>query len=203
MRHSGRGQYVDTPTYSSYVFSPRDGEDAGGVRSNRIPSSLEAAKMKTQMKTRILAIIVVLSVFSSFALAQQNPLVGTWERVFQADEQGNPSPNPYMLVIFSSDGVFTQINIAKNRPRVDKPLSQLTNEEFRARFTGVQAVYGTYSVTGDRITRNVIGALNPNNEGEQLTSQFKVEGDTMTALDPKTKTQARFRRVRNGSLSPR
>jgi hypothetical protein len=102
----------------------------------------------------------------------------------------------------------TQINIAKNRPRIDKPLGQLTNEEFGARFTGVQTVYGTYTVRGDRLTRSVVGALNPNNEGERLTSQqvsskFKIEGDTLI-LDRSgswTRAEARFRRVRNGSLS--
>ena len=108
-----------------------------------------------------------------------------------------------MVVTLSGDGVFTQINTAKDRPRVDKPLGQLTNEEFRTRFTGSQAVYGTYRVSGDRLIRNVIGALNPNNEGEQLTSVLTLDGDTLIARDPATKAEARFRRVRNGSLSPR
>ena len=155
------------------------------------------------MTSRLFTAIVVMSVFSALPTAKQNSIVGTWERVSQTDQEGKPNPNPYMLGIFSEDGVFTQINIAKNRPRIDKPLAQLTNEEFRARFTGIQAVYGTYTVRGDRLTRNVVGALNPNNEGENLTSQFKIEGDTLIARDPATKAEARFRRVRNGSLSPR
>ena len=105
--------------------------------------------------------------------------------------------------MLSDDGLFAQLNIAKDRPRVDKPLSQLTNEEFRTRFTGSQAVYGTYMVSGDRLIRNVIGALNPNNEGTQLTSVFTIDGDTLTARDPATKAEARFRRVRDGVLSAR
>jgi hypothetical protein len=155
------------------------------------------------MMSRLFTAIVAMTVFSALPTVRQNSIVGTWERVSRTDQEGKPNPNPYMLVILSQDGVFTEINIAKNRPRIDKPLGQLTNEEFRTRFTGVQAVYGTYTIRGDRLTRNVIGALNPNNEGEQLTSQFKIEGDTLIARDLETKAEARFRRVRNGSLSPR
>ena len=72
-----------------------------------------------------------------------------------------------MLVIFSEDGVFTMVNIAKGRSKIPKPVGDLTVEELRSRFTGVQAVYGTYTV-GNRLTRNVVGAVNPNNEGQQI-----------------------------------
>ena len=50
-----------------------------------------------------------------------------------------------MVVIFSDDGRVCSDQHRQGPPRVDKPLSQLTNEEFRTRFTGSQAVYGTYS----------------------------------------------------------
>ena len=140
---------------------------------------------------------------STAALAQQNSLVGAWERVSQTNDKGEASPTPYMLVIFTSDGVFSQTNIARDRPQRDKPLNELTNEELRARLAGSQAVYGTYTVTGDRLTRTVVGALNPANEGRQITSRFKTDNDTLIAWDPDTKAESRFTRVRDGSLSAR
>jgi hypothetical protein len=57
-----------------------------------------------------------------------------------------------------------------------RQISELTDEQFRARFTGVQAVYGVCTGAGDQLTRRIIGALNPNNEDQQITGLFKIEG---------------------------
>ena len=156
------------------------------------------------MKTRLFTVLLTLaSAFAAPALAEQNPLVGAWERVSQTNDAGVANPQPYMLVIFSEDGVFTMVNIAKGRPKTPKPVGELTPQEFRSRFTGVQAVYGTYTVVGNRLTRNVVGALNPNNEGQQLSDLFRIEGDTLVGWDPATKAESRLKRIRNGTLAAR
>ena len=50
--------------------------------------------------------------------------------------------------------------------------------------------YGTYTVVGNRLTRNVVGALNPNNEGQQISDLFRIEGDTLVGWDPATRQKA-------------
>ena len=156
------------------------------------------------MKKLLFTVIVALtSAFPAPALAQQNPLVGAWERVSQTNDTGVANPQPYMLVIFSEDGVFTMVNIAKGRPKTPKPVGELTPEELRSRFAGVQAVYGTYTVVGNRLTRNVVGALNPNNEGQQISDLFRIEGDTLVGWDPASMAESRLKRIRNGTLSAR
>ena len=47
------------------------------------------------MKTRLFAVIVALtSAFLAPALAQENPLVGAWERVSQTNDTGVAIPSP-------------------------------------------------------------------------------------------------------------
>ena len=46
-------------------------------------------------------------------------------------------------------------------------------------YQGVQGQYGTYRVDGNKLIRHIVSALNPNNEGRDVTTEFKIEGDTL------------------------
>jgi hypothetical protein len=147
------------------------------------------------MKLRLLTTLLGLFVLATSLTAQQESLVGAWELVSQTNADGQPNPNPNLLLIFTRDGIYSQIGIAKGRPKLDKPANQLTEAEFRARFTGVQGNHGTYTVSGNRITRQAIAAINPANEGTQQVLEFRIEGNTLILRLPETKGEQRFRRA--------
>jgi hypothetical protein len=145
------------------------------------------------MKLRLLTTLLGMFVLATSLTAQQESLVGAWELVSATNAQGQPLPN--LLLVVTSDGLYSQIGIPKGRPKLEKPANQLTEAEFRARFTGVQGQHGTYTVSGNRVTRQAIAAVNPNNEGVQQVLEFKIEGNMLTVRDPETKAEQQFRRA--------
>ena len=107
-------------------------------------------------------------------------------------------PNPVAFAIYSANGYYAQIAIPTGRPTVEKPLSEMTREELLARFQRVTAVRGTYTVSGDRLTRKGIATLNPAAEGTEFVQVFRIVGDTLvlSSPNPASRGEARFVRVR-------
>jgi hypothetical protein len=132
--------------------------------------------------------------------AQDNPLVGTWERTSLKDAAGKDvqPPAPAAFLIMSADGHYIQISVPASRPKVDKPVDQLSREELVARFNQVEARGGRYTVSGNRLTRRYDRTANPNQEGTEQTQLFRLEGDVLilSSADPKAKNEARFRRAK-------
>ena len=86
-----------------------------------------------------------------------------------------------------------------NRPLVPANLSE---KDLRERYRGVQGQYGTYVVRGNKLTRKTGSAANPINEGREISSEFKVEGDTLivtTKNDQGQMVETRFKRLRYGT----
>lgn len=139
---------------------------------------------------------------ASAALAQnQNRLAGAWERFVLKDSAGTAiqPPSPAALLMFSAEGAYTQIAIPKDRPKVAKPLADMTKEELLSRFTRVESRWGRYSVAGDTLTRTYVASANPNQEaGSPQVQRFRIEGDVLilNSLTPGNQSEARFRRVR-------
>lgn len=149
------------------------------------------------MNLRILAAAsVVTLLFSGSALAL-NPLEGVWEHTARLGT----------LAIYTSEGVFAVITLPPGRPKVEKQVSELTEEELRARYAGIGPLqYGTYAIAGDRLTRHVVAALDPGREGTQAVYLFRIEGDTLIIIPTRgatPKTELRFRRVRKGGFAAR
>ena len=142
--------------------------------------------------------LLVLSLGQYSAAQGGNALVGTWERVSQTNAEGAPNPQPAAFLIFSANGHFSQTAAPSGRPKLTKPLQEMTREELLARFQGVQARRGTYRVAGNMLTRMDVTNVNPNQEGSEGVQQFRLEGDMLilSSTDPKSKAQARFRRVK-------
>jgi hypothetical protein len=146
--------------------------------------------------------MVALSVGLGPRLAAQADarLVGVWERVSLRDATGNTTqpPGPAAFLILSANGYFSQIAAPVGRAKIDKPVNELTKDELVARFSSVEARRGTYRIDGDRLSRRSEVHSNPNQEGTEQVQQFRLEGDILilSSTDPKSKGEARFRRVK-------
>ena len=129
----------------------------------------------------------------------QKAFVGTWERFSTKDAEGKAGEERLVrsFIIFSADGHYSQTTLPAGRAKSDKPLKEMTKEELLNRLEGTTAVYGTYTIAGNKLTRKEITDLNPNLEGTELVQMFRFEGD-MLILTSATgnKFEARFRRVK-------
>jgi len=143
---------------------------------------------------------ILLIATASIASAQNNPLVGAWIRMSDINAQGvqQQPPTPAAFLILSADGFFSQTAIPERRPKVDKPLEQMTKEELVARFNRVVGRRGTYTIAGNKLTRHDVSNINPSGEGTDQIQLFRLEGDTLilTTEDPKSKAEVRFRRAK-------
>jgi len=148
----------------------------------------------------VLGVVSLLVLVPSLALAQNNPLVGAWERISDINAQGTQQqpPAPPAFLILSADGFFSQTAIPSGRPKVDKPLQELTKDELISRFNQVVGRRGTYTIVGNRLTRHDIANTNPSGEGGEQIQLFRIEGDLLilTTPDPASKAEVRFRRVK-------
>lgn len=118
--------------------------------------------------------------------------------MLDADGAKMQPPAPAAFVIFSADGFYSQTAIPVGRPKIDKPLQQMTKEELVQRFNRLDAVRGTYTIAGNRLTRKEIAHGNPNNEDYELVQLFRIEGDVLilSRPDPTHRGEARFRRAK-------
>jgi len=158
------------------------------------------------MRFRVALGVLALLAFPSLGSAQTtnfSPLAGAWERFSARDETGkmvSPQP-PAAFLIMTADGFFSQTAIPTGRPKSTKPLRDMTKEELLARFNNVVGRHGTYSVSGNRLTRHDLSNTNPNNEGMSQVQLFKIEGDVLILSNPDTtkKDEVRFRRVKKST----
>jgi Lipocalin-like domain len=155
------------------------------------------------MRVRIVVSLLFVCVFAygANALAQhQNPLVGAWERLSLKNAEGVDiqPPEPVAFVIFSADGYYSQTVIPTGRNKLKKPLEDMTKEELLNRFQLLFAWRGTYTVSGNTLTRRIISHSNPNVEGTELAQEFRIEGDLLILTVPGSKAEARFRRAQKG-----
>jgi Lipocalin-like domain len=153
------------------------------------------------MQSRIGAatFLLVLATTAVFGQAN-NPLVGAWERISQTDAQGKPveNPAPPAFVMFSASGYFSGVTVPSGRPKITKPVREMTKEELLARFDRVVARRGTYRIEGNKLLRHDVTNINPNIEGTDAVQLFRVEGDILVIgnADPKSKAEDTFRRVK-------
>jgi len=152
------------------------------------------------MRATILVVVggLFLSLMQDASAQNANPLVGAWERFYQSRADGTPNPNPEAFLIFSANGYFSQTTLPPGRPKLAKPLQDMTREELLARFQGVQARRGTYAVNGTKLIRIDVATLEPEEAAFELVQEFRVEGDVLTLIStaPNSKAVVRFRRAK-------
>src|SRR4029453_16406665 len=72
-------------------------------------------------------------------------LVGTWERIsLLRNALSVQPPDAPLFVKFGSDGYWSMMEMPDDRPKVDKPLEQLTAKELFTRFDKVEGGQGQW-----------------------------------------------------------
>lgn len=125
-----------------------------------------------------------------------HPLVGSWERLALVDTGGIPySDVPTSLLIFSPDGFYSVTTMLRQRPKVAKPVAELSREELVARFESVVARRGKYVIAGDTVTRLIEAHSDPNLEGGGVAELYTIVGDTLVLQGERGRV-ARYLRAR-------
>lgn len=124
-----------------------------------------------------------------------SPLVGAWERASMTDARGEAAKPEPAFLMFSASGQFAQTVTPAGRPKLNKPLADMTRDELVARFQGVSARFGSYSVAGAKLTRKNIAHLSPAAEGTQETQNFRIENNVLILTTEGEKGEVRFKRM--------
>ena len=146
--------------------------------------------------TAPLVLILLLSI--GISAQGRDPVAGAWEALPNPNPSaGQTSPNPPLHLIYSN-GQYVQFTAAAGRAKSQKPTAEMTKEELQERFQ-MQGQYGTYRVDGNKLIRKTIAAALPTNEGREITSEFRVEGDILIVTGQNAqgqKTENRFKRLK-------
>lgn len=149
-----------------------------------------------RIKSTLLLALAFLLVVPNASAQNANPIVGAWERISMTNAQGPVTDPVTAFVMFSASGHFTQTVMPAGRSKLNKPLQDMTKEELLARFQGVAARFGTYTVAGNKLTRKNIAHINPGAEGTGETQSFRIEDDVLILTTEGEKGEVRFRRLK-------
>jgi hypothetical protein len=91
-----------------------------------------------------------------------------------------------------------QVRISDGRPTLNKTLAESSKEEIMSQIWGMVANYGTYIVSGDKITYKAIKATSPVGEGAESvwTAHFEGPEWVENRIVNGTKVESRYRRVK-------
>ena len=147
-----------------------------------------------------LATIALAFLFFATALSAQDrhSLAGAWEQTAAVVGSQSQQPEAPALHVIFSNGQYVQFRAAANRAKLAMPRDQMTREQLLER-SDIQGQYGTYRTNAGKLTRRIISAADPANEGRELVSDFKIVGDTLTitVTNPQgQKIEGTFRRLR-------
>ena len=152
---------------------------------------------------RLRTVIVLSSMLSSLSIGviaqTKDPVAGAWEQVSSKNMKTGAMaqmPTPPLHLVYA-DGHYVQFTAAAKRAKGNTPRAEMTKEQLVERYN-LQGQYGTYRVAGSKLTRRVIAAALPDNEGRETTSDFRIEGDTLivTTTGPDGGTETRYRRLK-------
>jgi hypothetical protein len=151
------------------------------------------------MKLRLVAAGLIAFALSAAAAAQpasslKAQIVGTWNFVVAevtAPDGKKSFPfgeTPKGILIFTTDGSFTQIHIAGDVPKIASN-NRLTGtpEEYAAIMRRSLSVFGTYTVdeANKTVTYNIVSSSFPNWEGEKQTRTIdKLTADEFVNTNP-------------------
>jgi len=146
-------------------------------------------------------VVLVFLLFPLAVIAQtRDPVSGAWESVSMRDvktgEMVQFSPPP--LHVIYNDGQYVQFQANGGRAKLQMPREQMTREQLLERNL-LQGQYGTYRVVDNKLMLRVVSAADPNNEGREITEEFRVEGDLLIVAVTNARGQtyeSRFRRLR-------
>ncbi len=114
--------------------------------------------------------------------APANPLQGVWSMTVVDPADGSPVIDPSQpgLYIFA-EGHYSAVFAPGAEPRVPAEIAfQPTPEEMVAQHESIIVNTGTYEISGSTVTFRPIIAKSPAFVGGQATSEFRIDGDTLT-----------------------
>ena len=117
--------------------------------------------------------------------APANPLQGAWSLTASDPGDGSPVIDPSQpgLYIFA-EGHYSAVFAPGAEPRVPAEIAfQPTPEEMVAQHESIIVNTGTYEISGSTVTFRPIIAKSPAFVGGQQTSEFRIEGDTLTLTE--------------------
>jgi hypothetical protein len=127
-------------------------------------------------------------------------LVGTWERVsLLRNALSVQPPDAPLFVKFGADGYWSMMEMPDDRPKVDKPLQQLSAKDLLARFDKVEGGQGTWTVKADGsvVTRRHLVNIAPGgeNSAQDRLCAFEAEILALVGTGANRSPQARFKRL--------
>jgi hypothetical protein len=169
-------------------------------------------RMRPKLVTRHVVFWVVLCLapaagFAQATAAKPGPqcsaarLVGTWERVsLLRNALSVQPPDAPLFVKFGADGYWSMMEMPDDRPKIDKPLEQLTVKELFTRFDKVEGGQGTWTIKADGsiVTRRHVVNIAPGGENNNQDRLCWFEDETLALVGTGSNRspQARFRRLR-------
>ena len=147
-----------------------------------------------QIARIMLAALALALSSSSTAQNLQNQLIGTWDFVVAQVKAPDGKISfpfgevPKGILIFSPDGRFAQIHVARDVPKIASN-NRLTGtpEEYGAIMRGSLSVFGTYTVDEAKktVTYHIVSASFPNWQGESQTRTIdKLTADEFINTNP-------------------
>jgi hypothetical protein len=140
------------------------------------------------MRREILSVGVLLLLSVGGQAQTPAALIGTWQRVAEP-------PAPTTVLFLSTDGYYAQMAIPAKRPIPKNDFDHMTREELMKQYGGVRAAYGSYTVSGNKITLRRIAAISPANEGTDVVWEFRIEAGALVVTVPGGKGESRFRPI--------
>ena len=139
----------------------------------------------------LLASVVLLGLIATAACSQApqgepaapaNPLQGVWSLTASGGGDGSPVIDPSQpgLYIFA-EGYYSAVFAPGAEMRVPSEIAfQPTPEEMVAQHESIIVNTGTYEISGSTVTFRPIIAKSPAFVGGQATSEFRLDGGTLT-----------------------
>ena len=111
---------------------------------------------------------------------ETNPLIGTWERVsLLRNSLSVQPPDAPLYLKFGADGYWSMMEMPDDRPKVNKPLEEMTREQLFERFKDVDGGWGYYIVKRDIVNRIHDEDIGPGREGAQHIREYIFEDKIM------------------------
>ncbi|MEX2301526.1 MAG: lipocalin-like domain-containing protein [Bryobacterales bacterium] len=127
-----------------------------------------------------LCALLVVPAAAQHADFEVNPLVGTWERVsLLRNSLSVQPPDAALYLKFNADGYWSMMEMPEGRPKVNKPLEEMTKEELFQRFDKVEGGWGYYIVKRDIVNRIHDEDISPGREGVQHIREYMFEDKIM------------------------
>jgi hypothetical protein len=136
---------------------------------------------------RTVAMVCIATLPATVLAQPQAPVTGAWELVSTKNldtgavtEGSAAGPNagaPFRVIYL--DGYYVQFAAAAKRPTT--ATAEMSADQLRDRLR-MQGQQGTYKIAGNKLMKHVVTAADPNNDGRDITDEFRVQGDQLIVI---------------------